>query len=115
MRAEDPRVGHAHVYLDWCQHQRMVSSSQCALNTWHLSSFPISLLGSLTHPLQQQCQPSSFICKPPRLPHSPAWSGLMCRRKIREEVGLHWLPACRLQTSRHASMCPSSCPSFHPR
>lgn len=87
MRAEDPRLGHAHVYLDWYQHQCMVSSSQCALNTWHLSSFPISLLGSLTHPLQQQCQPSSFICKPPRLPHSPAWSGLMCPRKIRDEVG----------------------------
>ena len=31
MRAEDPRVGHAHAYLDWCQHQCMVSSAQCAL------------------------------------------------------------------------------------
>lgn len=40
MRAEDPRLGHAHVYLDWCLHQCMVSSSQCALNTRHPSSFP---------------------------------------------------------------------------
>lgn len=82
MRAEDPRVGHDHAYLDWCQHQCMVSSAQCALR--HGTCHPSPSLSSVlfTHPLWQQCQPSSSSFKPPRLPHSPAWSALMCPRKI---------------------------------
>lgn len=49
MRAEDPRVGHDHAYLDWCQCQCMVSSAQCALR--HGTCHPSPSLSSVLSPI----------------------------------------------------------------
>ena len=49
MRAEDPRVGHAHAYLDGCQHQCMGSSSQCAIR--HGTCHPSPSFSSVLSPI----------------------------------------------------------------
>lgn len=60
MRAEDPRVGHAHAYLDWCHHRCMGSSPQ-----WALNAAP-AILPHL-HPLFSRPGPTAAI--PTMLPH----------------------------------------------